>query len=191
MRRGDEGSDRLEVATEAIVVRFRGGEPAITGEIRARVGRILAFRGWGIPPEDRLDLAQKIMTELWQAVQRPAFKSAGFWGLVEVVSSRRCIDWRRAQRDERSLDDIDEPLMLGPDALGSFLKKERLQQARRVLAQLPPSCRKLIRLNAWEGRSYREIAEILGASEGALRVQMFRCIRRARQLLAVTSDTAT
>ena len=191
MRRGDEGLDRLEVATEAIVVRFRDGEPAITGEIRARVERILAFRGWGIPPEDRLDLQQKIMTELWQAVLRPEFRSAGFWGLVEVVSSRRCVDWRRARRDERSLDDIEEPLTPGPDALGSFLKKERLQRARRILAQLPPPCRELIRLNAWEGKSYREIAETLGTSEGTLRVQMFRCIRRARRLLAETSDTAT
>ena len=34
------------------------------------------------------------------------------------------------------------------------------------------------------GRSYRELAGMLGRSEGALRVQMHRCVQRVRDLLA-------
>ena len=34
-----------------------------------------------------------------------------------------------------------------------------------------------------QDKSYREAAAMLGKSEGALRVQMYRCIREARGLL--------
>jgi DNA-directed RNA polymerase specialized sigma24 family protein len=33
-----------------------------------------------------------------------------------------------------------------------------------------------------EGLSYREIAPLLGKTEGALRVQLYRCIERARRV---------
>lgn len=34
------------------------------------------------------------MTEIWRAVNRSGFDvSLGFWGFVETVTARRCIDW--------------------------------------------------------------------------------------------------
>ena len=41
----------------------------------------------------------------------------------------------------------------------------------------------MIELHLRSGLTYGEMAERLGKSEGALRVQMHRCVRRAQQLL--------
>ena len=78
---------------------MRLGEAAAVDHVRARVRKILAFKRLRIPDQDRDDLEQEIMTEVWQAVNRPEFDfTAGFWGFVEIVTSRRCIDWLRSRK---------------------------------------------------------------------------------------------
>jgi len=123
------------------------------------------------------------MTEVWQAVNRPGFDFvAGFWGFVEVVTSRRCIDWLRAKRREPSpvAKDIRDQ---GRNPFERVLDGERAKIASQVLQALEPECRKLIAMRLHEGISYKEIARILGKGEGALRVQFYRCIRSARDVV--------
>jgi hypothetical protein len=75
------------------VRRFVAGEPEATREALARIARMLAFRGYAIPAEERRDLAQEVATQVWLAAGRPEFDAErGFWGFVEVVAARRCID---------------------------------------------------------------------------------------------------
>ncbi len=161
---------------------MRTGEAAAVDHVRARVRRILAFKRLRIPDQDREDLEQEIMTEVWQAVNRPAFDfTAGFWGLVEVVASRRCIDWLRSRKVRLPLSE--NLLDSGRNPLQKTLDNERTDLGEKVLAALDPGCRELIRLRLAEGCSYSKIAHDLGRSEGALRVQMYRCLRAAQQLL--------
>lgn len=168
----------------SIVRSIRERDPSAIREVLQRVRRILAFRGYGIPEDDRQDLEQVVMTQIWDAVSRPGFDQAGFWGFVEVVVSRRCIDWLRRRKNETRLEGCDnfaDP-SLGP--LGHLLQREKIELAQETLTRLPKPCRRLIELVAGQEKTYREAASILGSSEGALRVQMFRCILEARKLLA-------
>jgi RNA polymerase sigma factor (sigma-70 family) len=64
-----------------------------------------------------------------------------------------------------------------------MLASERNELVRRVLSGLDSGCRELIHLHIGRRQTYREISERLGRSEAALRVQMHRCIQRARQAL--------
>ena len=123
------------------------------------------------------------MTEVWQAVNRPGFDfAAGFWGFVEIVTSRRCIDWIRAQKGEPVpyTADLRDG---GRNPFERVLDGERAKIASQVLQALEPECRKLIAMRLHEGISYKEIARILGKSEGALRVQFYRCVRGARDVV--------
>ena len=161
---------------------MRAGDSVAVDHVRARVRRILAFKRLRIPVEDRDDLEQGIMTEVWQAVNRPGFDfTAGFWGFVEVVTSRRCIDWLRARR-EPSLVAVDLRDQ-GRNPFERVLGGERAKIASQVLQALEPECRKLIVMRLHEGISYKEVARVLGKSEGALRVQFYRCIRSARDIV--------
>jgi len=162
--------------------RMRLGEAAAVDHVRARVRKILAFKRLRIPVQDREDLEQEIMTEVWQAVNRPEFDfTAGFWGFVEVVTSRRCIDWLRSRKVSAQISE--DFLDSGKSPLQKTLDNERTGLAEKVLAALDPDCRKLILLRLREGCSYSAIARDLGKTEGALRVQMYRCIRAAQHLL--------
>ena len=166
---------------------FATGDPAAVETVRARVCRILAFRGYGIPREDRKDLEQEVMVQLWRSVGRESFQTgAGFWGFVEVVSTRRCIDWLRTGKEMTPLPATIAEERPGP--LSGMLARERRELAYSALAQLGKPCRDLIYLHAGLRMPYRKIARILGKSEGALRVQMHRCLQQSRRILLKTLD---
>jgi RNA polymerase sigma factor (sigma-70 family) len=176
-----DGPKRTTPVVDLIGLRFQRGDPAAAQEIRQRVRRILAYRGYGFSREARRDLEQDVMTQLWQAVHQPRTDlGIRFWGFVETVTARRAIDRLRVRRKHVALD---ERMAGGPDPLAQTLARERADLARAVLERLPESCRRLIWLQLGEGRNYREISKILGKSDGALRVEMYRCIRKGRELL--------
>lgn len=157
--------------------------------VRARVSRILSYRKLGISDHEREDLEQEIMAELWQSVNKAGFDfTAGFWGFVEVVVSRRCIDWLRSRRGlVPVVVDIQDP---HKDPFDRVLESERSKLAERILGALEPECRDLVRMRLHDGMSYGDIAQVLGRNEGALRVQMHRCIRNAQRLLAELHPSA-
>ena len=187
----DTDSTERSAQVAAMAQRFRDGDSTATERIRERVRRVVGFRGYGIPPEDRVDLVQAILLQVWQAVKRPDFDYTGFWGFVEIVTSRRCIDWRRTRKVGTGLERVLTTPDPGADPLGEALQREKAELAQAALARLPEDCRELIRLHAGRGKTYSEIAESLGKSEGALRVQMHRCIKRAHEILVQLTVTAS
>jgi RNA polymerase sigma factor (sigma-70 family) len=168
---------------EKLVRKFRASDDDAVKTVQRRVRGILRYGAWAIPREDQRDLEQKAMWQLWEAVQNESFRPGGFWKFVEIVVARRCVDWRRTRRDERAVDEIEEPRDESANPLKRAIQKEKLLLARDILMNLPQECRELIQLHAGEQKSYREISKILGVKESALRVRMHRCIQRARGVL--------
>lgn len=177
-------------ANEAeIVHQLRRGTPNAIATVRRRVGRILDSPQLRIPRETRKDLQQEVTTQIWQAVNRKGFDpDRGFWGFVEVVTARRWIDWLRT-RKEADGDLLDIPdSRSGP--LDRVLDLEQAELARSAVAKLGKPCQDLLRLHFTEGRPYAELAGVLGKTDGALRVQVYRCIRQAQKILARLTSQA-
>jgi RNA polymerase sigma factor (sigma-70 family) len=174
--------DRASASPQEWAHRLRRGDPEAVRQVRERVGRILAYRPLGLPPQDRADLEQEVVTAVWQAVNRTGFDfTAGFWGFVEVVASRRSIDWLRAKREQEQLDESFRDTDRGP--LQRILEAEQAGLVGRLLKALGPPCGDLLMMRLHEEMSYSDISTALGRSEGALRVQMYRCVRAARKIV--------
>jgi RNA polymerase sigma-70 factor (ECF subfamily) len=166
--------------SEAVARAFRAGRSAAVREVGERIARIVSYRGLRIPVQDRGDIEQEVMSQIWQAANRPSFDPAGgFWAFVELVTTRRCIDWLRLQKVVVEIDQGMTDNHSGP--LDETLDRERVRLGRAALAELAAPCRQLIYQHAGLGRSYAEIAQLTGKSEGALRVQMHRCLQRAQE----------
>jgi len=58
-----------------------------------------------------------------------------------------------------------------------FLGNERLLLLRSALEALPEEQREVLSLSRFQGMKYREIGEIMGCSEGTVKVRVFRAIR--------------
>jgi RNA polymerase sigma factor (sigma-70 family) len=170
------------VESELVARGFSRGRPEDVESVRERVRRILAFKAFGMSVSDREDLEQEIMGQLWKATRKANFNErGGFFGFVELVSARRCIDWLRGRRNHEPLKTELKDSRIDP--LDSALVKERNQLVRRAVSSLEEPCRRLIEMHFGRRQPYRELAHFFGKSEGALRMQMVRCIRRLRRLL--------
>lgn len=70
-----------------------------------------------------------------------------------------------------------EPSDQGPGPERRLTDRRRWQTTRREIARLPPGQRAVLVLAKIEGLSYREIAETLGITEGAVESRLFRAMR--------------
>ena len=61
-----------------------------------------------------------------------------------------------------------------------LMAKERKQALLRVLNELPDEAREVVVLRYFQGMSARDIAEIIGSTEGAVRTRMHRILKQLR-----------
>ncbi len=87
--------------------------------------------------------------------------------------------WRKKKR--RKHVDIDVDLQQAPVAERSRMElQERATLVQAALARLPESQREVIELHWFQERPYREIAEIVGSTEGAVRVRAHRAYAKLK-----------
>jgi len=104
---------------------------------------------------------------------------------IAVVQSAR---YRRKRgRDRRAMrqvaENVQQPNSLTKDPLSWLLLKERHEQTRIAVGQLPGADAEILLLKYGEGWSYRRIAERLGITEKAVEARLTRARARLRHAL--------
>jgi RNA polymerase sigma-70 factor (ECF subfamily) len=86
----------------------------------------------------------------------------------------RFVRWEDpGERDAAAFDPADRSA--DPEAV--LASRRRWRETRKVIAHLPASQRAVLVLARFEGLSYRQIAEALGITEGAVESRLFRAMR--------------
>jgi RNA polymerase sigma-70 factor (ECF subfamily) len=128
------------------------------------------------------DLLQDVRMETLRLLKSQRFRGeSSLKTYLWRVTNNACVDKVRAQSrvqweeieqvDQRG----DEPQRI---ALADAFRGETKDLLIRVLSEMSEECKELWRM-IFEGHSYREMSDELGVSEGALRVRVLRCRRRA------------
>jgi RNA polymerase sigma-70 factor (ECF subfamily) len=109
------------------------------------------------------------------------------------IAVNHCLNRLRRQRLVRftsfsgpaksvGLDDLETPDLDPADGAPSpeeaLAARRRWTATRRAISGLPPNQRAVLVLVRFEGLSYRETAEALGITEGAVESRLFRAMRR-------------
>lgn len=171
-------------ASDRLSRRFGTGDAEAVSTVASLTARIVGHRGYFIPTDQRADIVQDTLLDLWRRRTASCDTSDGdFLGLVKVIAHRRCIDWLRKRRHRDSLTEYPTDLP-GPHA--TLLSKEKLGLALRVIHALHERCRRLIALHVGYGLTYGEIADASDRTEGAVRTQAYECVKAARDLLVRT-----
>ena len=71
------------------------------------------------------------------------------------------------------------------DALDSLIAEESRQRMHDAIGRLSPTQREVFVLRVSEGLSYKEIAEVVGTTEGAARVHYHNALRQVKESLYV------
>lgn len=161
-----------------------GDQAAFERLVEAYKGPVynLAYRILG-DRETALDAAQE--TFLRAYVHLDTYKpERSFSTWILSIASHHCIDLLRRRRlDLVPLDDLEpEPVLPATveDPEEATLRGETRDEVGRLLSQLPPGYRVPIVLRYWHDLSYREIAQMTGLTESAVKTRL----HRARLMLA-------
>jgi RNA polymerase sigma factor (sigma-70 family) len=170
---------------EAIIGRFLAGDPAAVAEVDGWLARAASSyrRRLGDHFDDAL---QDVRLEATRLLQEGKFRGdSSLKTYLWRVTAHTCLDRLRAG-SRWSFVEYDGETAEAADALGAGQAPPRAWYAERdlllrVLARMEEECRRLWSLLI-EGHSYREMSDETGVSEGALRVRVLRCRRRAQEV---------
>jgi RNA polymerase sigma-70 factor, ECF subfamily len=90
---------------------------------------------------------------------------------------------RAARRQPEMVEVLPEDAATGFHALDAMEADETAARVRQAMGQLSPMQRDVFTLRVQEGRAYKEIAEILGTTEGAARVHYHNALRAVKEWL--------
>lgn len=171
-----------------------GDEAAFPLLYRRYERRLLAFL---VPYVGHLALAEDILQETFLRVfrQRASYEPRGaFRTWIFAIARNLALDQLRRRRSLReSTSPFGDESRVGgdpeklpdpaPDALGVLAGRDAAATLRAALLELPEEDRAVILLSRLEGLRYREIAEILGSTEGAVKVRAHRALLALRKRL--------
>ena len=132
-----------------------------------------------------MDIAQDTFVKLLSSIQQfrgdSSFES---WLYRMVVNS--CLDYHRRRR--RFLPLMDDALDVfrssKEGALSEMLREEQAERVQMVVAQLPEEQRIVVVLRYTEGRSYEEIADLLGCRRGTVASRLNRAHKALERRLS-------
>ncbi len=101
-----------------------------------------------------------------------------------TIERRLMLDRRRAERRSRETVPVEESDYVSEyGALDGLIAEEAQERVRRSLDSLSPTQREVFTLRVQQGLSYKEIAQVVGSTEGAVRVHYHNAIQRVKEFL--------
>jgi RNA polymerase sigma-70 factor, ECF subfamily len=138
--------------------------------------------------EEAEDAVQSTFLNAFRGLRRgvvPELESAWLFKIAHnVCLSRQRSAWRRGRIESPADFELVEELMPAPSR-----RADELIGLEDVLAQMPETQRRAILLREWQGLSYREIADELELSQGAVETLIFRARRSLASGLEQPSET--
>ena len=170
---------------EALVARYRSGDPAAFPALVARYQRPIynaAYRVLG-NAEDAADITQEVFLRIAQRIE-DYDASLRFFSWIYRIALNGAIDLARRNGREEPLED-DESVAAGtawePEA--GVLAGERAARVQGALMKLGVEDRAVLALRHFSELSYREIADVLAIQEKTVKSRLFEARLRIRELL--------
>jgi len=81
-----------------------------------------------------------------------------------------------------SLEHWQERLSTTDNRCTEFEKDEEMQLLSMAMDRLPDEKREILLLSKYQDKKYKEIGEIIGCSEGAVKVKVFRALQELKEV---------
>lgn len=178
-------------SVDAALQACAGADPAAFGPVYDALAPVAYGTSLGVlrDPDHAAEVAQEVMVEVWQTAARfdPARASARTW--VATLARRRAVDRVRAEQARRDRDqrDVDTSFSAASHDVVAEDVERRLEGAavRRCLDSLTSTQREAVVQAYYGGRTYREVAEGLGAALPTVKSRIRDGLGRLRDCLGV------
>src|SRR5688572_12679040 len=85
---------------------------------------------------------------------------------------------------KESIEDWEEKFVNSDNRATAFQQDEEMQILSMAMDRLPEDKREILLLSKFQDKKYKEIGEILGCSEGAVKVKVFRALQELKAVYA-------
>ncbi|MFE5308471.1 sigma-70 family RNA polymerase sigma factor [Isoptericola sp. NPDC056605] len=178
-------------SADAALVACVGADPVTFGPVYDALAPVAYGVSVGVlrDPDHAAEVTQEVMVEVWQTAARfdPARASARTW--VATLARRRAVDRVRAEQSRRDRDqrDLDASTATPVHDVVAEDVERRLEGAavRRCLDSLTATQREAVVEAYYGGRTYREVAERLGAALPTVKSRIRDGLGRLRDCLGV------
>lgn len=154
---------------------------------------LLAARVYGLvrrvlrDPAQAEEIAQEVLVEVWRTAAQFDPRRGSPTGWVFTIAHRRAVDRARAEQaaTDRTIRvgaaEIDTPFDAVADEVAARLER---QQVRRCLDDLTELQRQVVTLAYYQGHSYPQVSELLGAPLGTVKTRMRDGLIRLRDCMS-------
>lgn len=132
--------------------------------------------------EEAEDIVQDTLIKIWN--RRDDWQNIGS---IEAFSLTICRNLaldkiKKAGSDNRPIGDEDAGSAdTASNPYERMIQKDRVEQVRRIIDTLPEKQKSCMQLRDFEGKSYREIASVLGMTEEQVKINIFRARQTVKQ----------
>ena len=179
-----EASNCNESETAGLVEIAAGGDFEAFGELYSiYLDRIYRYVFYQV--KDKItaeDITEEVFVKAWKAIHSCKGKGQTFSAWLYRIARNHVIDNLRRIRKHPSIEveTVDRAGNLELEVEGELERQELL----RVIACLPPNQRQVIILKFIEGLDNSEIGQVMGKSQGAIRVLQMRALATLRRRLS-------
>ena len=130
------------------------------------------------------DLCSKIFMKALEHIDGFEVKKGTFQAWIYRIARNTVIDHYRTKKQDKNIDDVWD--LAGDENVESDAEKAiRLDAVKKVLSGLSAKQRDVILLRLWHGYAFAEIAQILGMTEAACKMQYKRGMTTVRSDLVL------
>jgi RNA polymerase sigma factor (sigma-70 family) len=142
--------------------------------------------GWIVRVVRDRGIAEDLTIETFFRIHRAhaRFDAArGFGPWARRIATHAALDWMRGQKRERVMPEEFFASVAGPDAADPAITAEIRREIATAFGRLPPKLRVVATLAVIENQNQKEVADALGITVAAVKLRVFRAMRKLRSEL--------
>ena len=125
------------------------------------------------------DLTQDVFYKVMK--YRTSYKNGNFTSWIYTIARNIFSSYYQKQKKE-SASTLDEKFIKSDEKLVTDTNEDEINHLQRALIKLNHTDRELIIMNRYQEIKYAEMAEIIGSSEGAVKVRVHRAIKKLKEI---------
>lgn len=174
----------LESERECVERAARGDATAIGDLYRRYAPAIFRYLFYRLGDRDVAeDLTSEVFVRALEALPRYRVRGRPFSAWLYRIARARVADHYRGRRRHPLVPLVPDTPADGADPDAQAESQLTAAALRRAIVQLTPLQQQVVVLRFLEGLSHRAVAQIVGRSEGAVRVLQYRALAALRRLL--------
>jgi RNA polymerase sigma-70 factor (ECF subfamily) len=134
---------------------------------------------------DAKDVTQRTFIKVYGALPRFRAESS-FRTWIYRIAINLCLNQLRDRKREETRGDseaLDRAATTQPVGPAELDARERGEWLRRAVTELPPKQRMVLELRVYDELPFREVAELVGSTENAAKVNFHHAVKRLREIL--------